>query len=235
VLTETAQGISDPSSDFETQHTQNNLETNLFYQFLIGSRKGDVEPSQLHITLLQQLNDDVLLSQLYTSPFLGSSPAVSGGSHVSLFKVGPDTPMIIVGNYENLLLSAEAHYRLGQTGTAGTELQTEHSNYGEPGSVPIVGGTNGLLVTILNEKFARGFLNPEIYFDYLRTCVPNIQLPAGISNAFTAVPARFNYGFTEETTNPNAPTDPIANAAWPKHPTSPSGAPCFGQRDRVGT
>jgi starch-binding outer membrane protein, SusD/RagB family len=233
VLTETAQGISAASGDFQTQHTENNLEQNLFYEFLIGSRKGDVEPSQLHINLLQQLNDNVLLASLYTSPYLGSSPALSGGSSVSSFKVGPTTQMIIVGNYENLLLSAEAHYRLGQNGPAGTDLQTEHTNYGELGSVPIAAGTNGLLVTILNEKFARGFLNPEIYFDYLRTCVPNIQLPAGISNAFTGVPARFNYGFTEETTNTaNAPSDPIANANWPKHPTSPSGAPCFGQRNR---
>jgi hypothetical protein len=237
VLTETAQGISSASADFQTQHTENNLEQNLFFQFLIGSRKGDVEPSQLHMSLLQQLNDDVLLSELYTSPYVGSSPALSGGSNVSQFKVSGTTPMIIVGNYENLLLSAEAHYRLGDTGptgTAATELQTEHTNYGEPGSVPIVGGTNGLLVTILSEKYARGFLNPEAYFDYLRTCVPNIQLPAGIANAFTAVPARFNYGFTERSTNTKAPSDPIANGNWPKHPTGPAGNPCFGQRNRVG-
>jgi hypothetical protein len=233
VLTETALGISDPSGDFQTQHTETNLEQNLFYQFLIGSRKGDVEPSQLHMNLLQQLNDNVLLSELYTAPYVGSSPASSGGSGVSQFKVGPTTAMIIVGNYENLLLSAEAHYRLGQTGPAGTDLQTEHANY-ESSSIPIIGGTNGLLVTILTEKYARGFLNPEVYFDYLRTCVPNIQLPAGISNAFTAVPARFNYGFTEETTNTKTPSDPIANANWPKHPTAPSGAACFGQRNRVG-
>ena len=142
-----------------------------------------------------------------------------------------------MGNYENLLLAAEANYRLGNTSTAAAELQTEHLNYeGSTASpIPIVGGTNGLLITILDEKYARGFLNPEAYFDYLRTCVPNIQLPAGIANAFTAVPARFNYGFTERTTNTKTPADPIANANWPKHATSPSGAPCFGQRNRVGT
>jgi len=234
VLSETVLGIADPSGDFSTQHTSSNLENNLFYQFLIGSRAGDVEPSQLHISLLQSLNDNVLLSQLYSSPFSGSAAGASGGSSVSTFLVGPATQMIIVGNYENLLLSAEAHYRLGAAGTAATELQTEHANYGEGGSVPIVGGTNGLLVTIINEKFARGFLNPEVYFDYLRTCVPNFPLPAGIANAFTAVPARFNYGFTEESTNPKTPADPLANANWPKHPTSPSGAACFGQKDRVG-
>ena len=49
VLTETASGILDPSGDFATQHTSTNLEENLFYQFLIGARAGDVEPSQLHI------------------------------------------------------------------------------------------------------------------------------------------------------------------------------------------
>jgi hypothetical protein len=235
VLTETAQGISDPSGDLTTKHTTASLESNLFFEFLHGSRTGDVEPSQLHISLLQSLTDNVLLSELYSSPFSGSAAGVSGGSHVSSFVLGPATPMIIVGNYENLLLSAEAHFRLGATPTAATELQTEHANYGEPGSVPIVGGTNGLLITIINEKFARGFLNPEVYFDYLRTCVPNIPLPANIANAFSAVPARFNYGFTEEVTNTKTPADPLANGNWPKHPTSPSGAACFGQKDRVGT
>jgi hypothetical protein len=235
VLTETAQGISDPSGDFSTQHTTASLENNLFYEFLVGSRAGDVEPSQLHISLLQALNDNVLLAASYSSPFSGSAAGVSAGSHVSTFLIGPASQMIIVGNYENLLLSAEAHFRLGAAGTAATELQTEHANYGEPGSVPIVGGTNGLLITIINEKFARGFLNPEIYFDYLRTCVPNIPLPAGIANVFTAVPARFNYGFTEEVTNTKTPADPLANGNWPKHATSASGAACFGQKDRVGT
>ncbi|MEO6210221.1 MAG: SusD/RagB family nutrient-binding outer membrane lipoprotein [Gemmatimonadaceae bacterium] len=235
VVSEAALGIQDPSGDFNTQHTAANLEANLFYEFLIGARAGDVEPAQLHITLLQQLNDNVLLNSLYTSPFLGSAPGLSAGSTVSNFKVNATTQMIIVGNYENTLLSAEAHYRLGSAGTAATELQAEHAAYGEAGTVPINGGTNGLLVTILDEKFARGFLNPEIYFDYLRTCVPNIPLPAGIANAFTAVPARFNYGFTEEITNTKTPTDPIANANWPKHPTGPAGAACAGQRARVGT
>lgn len=234
VLTEAALGIQDTTGDFQTQHTENSLEANLFYEFLIGSRAGDVEPSQLHISLLQALNDTRLLNSLYTSPFLGSAPGISAGSTVSTFKVNATTQMIIVGAYENILLSAEAHYRLGLPGPAAAELQAEHMAYKEPGTVPIVGGTNGLLVTILNEKFARGFLNPEVYFDYLRTCVPNIQLPAGIANAFTAVPARFNYGFTEKITNTKTPTDPIANANWPKHLTSPSGAACFGQKDRVG-
>lgn len=234
VLTETAAGISVPSGDLSTQHTAANLESNLFYEFLVGSRAGDVEPSQLHITLLQQLHDDKLLASLYSSPYSGSAAGVSGGSHVSSFLVTPTTQMIIVGNYENLLLSAEAHYRLGQAGPAATDLQTEHTNYGEPGAAPILGGTNGLLVTILDEKFARGFLNPEVYFDYLRTCVPNIPLPSGIANTFNAVPARFNYGFTEETTNTKTPSDPIANGNWPKHATGPAGNPCFGQKDRVG-
>ena len=234
VLTETASGILNPSGDFNTQHTEASLESNLFYEFLVGVRAGDVEPSELHISLLQSLSDNKLLASLYSSPYLGSTAGVSAGSHVSSFLIAPTTQMIIVGNYENTLLSAEAHYRLGDLAPAATDLQAEHTAYEGSGSVPIVGGTNGLLVTILNEKFARGFLNPEVYFDYLRTCVPNIPLPANIANAFTAVPARFNYGFTEEITNTKTPSDPIANANWPKHATSPSGAACFGQKDRVG-
>ena len=63
------------------------------------------------------------------------------------------------------VLVVRARRVLAELEAAGTELQAEHAAYGEPGSIPIVGGANGLLVTIINEKFARGFLNPEVYFD----------------------------------------------------------------------
>jgi hypothetical protein len=236
VLTETAAGISGPSGDFDTQHTESSFEANLFYEFLVGSRKGDVEPSALHINLLQTLNDPDLLTFLYgNAPYLGSAPGASGGSGVSNFAIGPTLQMQIVSYSENILLSAEANYRLGNLVPAATQLQLEHSAYGEPGTIPVGSGTNALLIAILSEKYARAFLNPEVYFDYLRTCVPNIPLPAGHSANFPYVPARFDYGYTEETTNlENTPEDPIANGNWPKHATSPSGAACAGQKDRPG-
>jgi hypothetical protein len=241
VLDETAQGIADPSGSLETKHSQNNLEQNLFYQFLVGSRKGDVEPSAIHINLAKQFNDDVLLAQTYSknasNQYVGSPAGASAGSNVSNFSIAPDAPMGLVTYSENILLDAEARYRLGDTspsGTAAQKLNDERAAYGESGPAVIPSGTNGLLVGILEEKYVRNFLNPEVYFDYLRTCVPNIALPAGSNTSpFDYVPARFKYGHTEATTNlANVPADPTANGNWPAHPTGPAGIACAGQAGR---
>jgi putative ABC transport system ATP-binding protein len=61
VLTETASGIADTGASLETKHSDANLEQNLFYQYYAGLRQGDLAPSQLHISLANQLHDpDVL-------------------------------------------------------------------------------------------------------------------------------------------------------------------------------
>jgi hypothetical protein len=239
VLTQTALGISGTDGDFATVHSATTFEQNLFYEFLVGSRAGDVEPSSLHINLAKQFNDNVLLAQLYnknvSNQYLGSPAGVSAGSNVSTFAISPTYSQGIVTYAENLLLSAEAHYRLTQPGTALTELNLERTAYEGSGAAVVPAGPNGLLVGILQEKFVRLFLSPEVYFDYLRTCVPNIQLPANHTGGFQFVPARLPYSYTEATTNTaNIPADPIANAVWPKHPTDPAGVACSGQVNRPG-
>jgi starch-binding outer membrane protein, SusD/RagB family len=238
VVSETNLGISSELGDLETKHTPTTFEQNLFYQFLIGSRAGDVEPSALHINLAKNLHDFNLLAELYNTnglgQYVGSPAGVSGGSNVSTFGLPLDYSQGLVTYAENLLLRAEAEYRLGQPIPALADLTTEHVAY--EGSAPVIpGGGNGLLVGILQEKFVRLFLSPEVYFDYLRTCVPNVALPANHSGGFQFVPARLPYGFTEATTNTeNTPADPDANAVWPKHPTDPAGQPCSGQANRPG-
>jgi hypothetical protein len=239
VLTETGLGISGTDGDFTAVHSTTTFEQNLFQQFLIGSRSGDVEPASLHINLAKQFNDNVLLAQLYnknsSGQYLGSPAGVSAGSNVSTFAIQGDYRQLFVSYAENLLLSAEAHYRLSQPGPALADYTHERSSYHEVGAPLGPGGTNGLLVGILQEKFVRLFLSPEVYFDYLRTCVPNVALPTNHTGGFQYVPARLPYSFTEQTTNTaNTPADPRANAAWPKHPTDPSGLACSGQKDRPG-
>ncbi|HEV7704762.1 MAG TPA: SusD/RagB family nutrient-binding outer membrane lipoprotein [Gemmatimonadaceae bacterium] len=239
VVSEAALGISSKGGDFATVHSTTTFENNLFQQFLIGSRAGDVEPASLHINLAKQFNDNTLLAQLYnknsSGQYLGSPPGVSAGSNVSTFAIGGEYRQLVVSYAENLLLDAEAQYRLGHAGTALTDLTTERTSYGEVGAPVVPGGTNGLLVGVLEEKFVRLFLSPEVYFDYLRTCVPNVALPTNHTGGFQYVPARLPYSFTEATTNTaNTPADPNANAIWPKHPTDPAGQPCSGQKDRPG-
>ena len=239
VVSEAAQGISSPAGDFATVHSTTTFEQNLFQQFLVGARAGDVEPSSLHINLAKQFNDNVLLAQLYnknsSNQYLGSPAGVSAGSSVSTFAIATDYRQLVVSYAENVLLAAEAQYRLGNAGTALTDLGLERTAYEVSGAPVVPGGTNGLLVGILQEKFVRLFLSPEVYFDYLRTCVPNIALPANHTGAFQYVPARLPYSFTEQTTNTaNTPADPNANAVWPKHPTDPAGQVCAGQVNRPG-
>lgn len=237
VLTETASGIADTGASLESKHTGTNLEQNLFFQYVSGIRNSDVAPSQFHINLATQLNDLDVLQRDYqrnsSGQYLGSDAGTPGPNNVSQFNIGPTVSQVIVSYTENKLLSAEAHYRLGQAALALTDLTTERAAFGV-GPAPIPGVANGLLITIVEEKYVRDFLDPNVLFDYLRTCVPNLALPFGHGGQLS-VPARMPYGFTERTANPNIPVDPVANANWPKHPTDPSGAVCAGQAQRTGT
>lgn len=241
VKDETTLGIADTAGSWRTIHTPTTGEQNLFYDFLQGARKGDVEPSAIHIALLKSLNDNVLLAATYvpnnTGQYVGSAAGASVGSSVSNFAIGVDQSLGIVTYAENILLAAEADYRLGNVGLAGTELNSERAAYGEAGPAVTPGGTNGLLVGILEEKYVRLFLNPEVFFDYLRTCVPNIPLPADKKQPY--VQARMPYGYTEQITNTNFPfpgnaPQPSANANFPKLSVDPSGATCVGQVGRTG-
>ena len=175
VLTETAQGIQAPSGDFATVHTSTTFEQNLFQQFLIGSRAGDVEPSSLHINLAKQFNDNALLAQLYNKnsagQYLGSPPGVSAGSNVSTFALGrrlPAARRLVRG--ESCCWPRRRIIGSGIAGPALADLTLERTAYeGDQRGAPVVpSGTNGLLVGILEEKFVRLFLSPEVYFDYLQ-------------------------------------------------------------------
>jgi starch-binding outer membrane protein, SusD/RagB family len=234
--------ISSPAYDFQSVHTTTAGEQNLFYNFLIGPRAGDVEPSAIHITALDSTANDSLLPVFYisndpTGAFIGSSAGVSAGGTVATFAITATTPMGIVTYAENELILAEAQYRLGDQAGALATLNAFRASVGAPAAA-VPGVTNGLLVAILLEKYGRLFLNPEVYFDYLRTCVPNIPAPVGASADFPYVPARLPYGYTEEITNPDPhiPNQPgnLANANFPKNLTDPTGATCIGQANRPG-
>jgi hypothetical protein len=143
--------------------------------------------------------------------------------------------MGIITYAENQMILAEAQYR---TGSPAQALGTLNAFRASVGAQPAPGSPSGarILVAILNEKYGRGFLNPEVYFDYLRTCLPNVPMPANHSASFNWIPARLPYGYTETIANPNLPKgQPLANANVPKNLTDPTGAPCAGQKDRPGS
>jgi hypothetical protein len=234
VLTETASGIADAGSSFETKHTTNQGEQNLFFWYVTGQRQGDMGPSQLHINLAAQLHDPDVLAADYTKnvdgQYLGAPAGGSAPNKISLFNIGPTTSQVLASYAENKLLSAEAHYRLNNAALALADYNAEHAAFGQ-GPATVLGGTNGLLISILEEKYVRDFLDPNVWFDYLRTCVPNLPLP--IDNQLNYIPARMPYGYTESISNPNIPADAKSNPNWPKHPTDPAGNVCIGQAQRT--
>ena len=63
-----------------------------------------------------------------------------------------------------------------------------------------------LMTHIMEAKYAAMFLNPEIWNDYKRTCLPTLTGWRG-----EAIPARFLYPEDERQTNPNTPPNTVRN------------------------
>jgi hypothetical protein len=63
-----------------------------------------------------------------------------------------------------------------------------------------------LLTHIMEQKYNAQFLNPEVWNDYKRTCLPALTGWRGED-----IPGRFIYPEDERQTNPNTPTNPLRN------------------------
>jgi hypothetical protein len=123
------------------------------------------------------------------------------------------TPMITWA--ETQLIGAEAALATGNAGLAQQYLDAVRANrtFGTLGGVPVtfpaLGSVPANLQNIMEEKYVTLFLNPEVWNDYKRTCLPSIA-PAPPANSTTPgtspVPGRIPYGQTEINANPNTPT-----------------------------
>jgi hypothetical protein len=218
IITETALGISDSLSDFKPSHTTIPGEQNLFYSFQF-SRAQDVDPAKTHIDETKAEKEDTLLRNWYIpngKNYYGSPAGVAGASidSIGTFSVvqHPDAEWGIVTFAENQMLMAEAQYRQGNTAGALATLNAYRATLGNGilAVAPVPVGVN-ILGAVLREKMVHQFFNPEIWNDYLRTCYPNIPLPAAYNASIPYVPARLPVGYTEQTTNPNVPPQPDGN------------------------
>ena len=233
-ISEAQLGIRNPSDDWIAVYTTTSGEQNLYYNFL-NSRSGDVEADSVYIETLKSRGDQALLNQLFQkktgcTDFFGSTPgkSVACASQLSML---PNTPMSIVTAAENDMILAEAQYRTGQAAAALLTLNAFRAKIGYTAVSPT--GV-GILTAILQEKYVRLYLNPEVYIDYLRTCYPNFQIPYA---KVTYVPGRLPYGFTERIANSNIPSvsdQKLASTAFPKNAKDPTGAVCYGQANRPG-
>jgi hypothetical protein len=83
---------------------------------------------------------------------------------------------------------------------------------GAPVSFPDLGSVPASLQNIMEEKYVTLFLNPEVWNDYKRTCLPSLApAPPSIKSTTPAtapIPGRLPYSQQERNTNPNTPADP---------------------------
>lgn len=99
-------------------------------------------------------------------------------------------------------------------------------NFGTaPGTLP------ASLENIMEEKYLTLFLNPEVWNDYKRTCLPALAptAPAGSTAPGTSpIPGRLPYGLSEVNANPNTPATNSAGVAVTSvglNPNDPNACP----------
>jgi hypothetical protein len=138
---------------------------------------------------------------------------------------------------ETQLIGAEAALAGGNAGLAQQYLDAVRANrvYGATGGArvtfPPLGSVPATLPNIMEEKYVTLFLNPEVWNDYKRTCLPALA-PAPPANSTTPgtspIPGRLPYGQSEINANPNTPT--TNSAGFPvtstgRNPNDPNPCP----------
>lgn len=96
---------------------------------------------------------------------------------------------------------------------------------------PLTTSEPATLENIMEEKYVALFLNPEVWNDYKRTCLPALApAPAAGSTepGTSPIPGRLPYGLSEVNANPNTPTTSSAGAqitSVSQNPNDPNPCP----------
>ncbi len=139
---------------------------------------------------------------------------------------------------ETQLIWAEAALAGGDAGTAQTHLDNARKNrhYGSLGGAPVTFGDApalgaaypATLSNIIEEKYLALFLNPEVWNDYKRTCLPSLAPSGTTVPGGSPIPGRIPYGLSEINANPNTPTTSSAGApitSVGQNPNNPTACP----------
>ena len=130
-----------------------------------------------------------------------------------------DFPLPIVPSWEAAFIEAEAAYQTGDESGArdalarGIALQALWWNVALAAPAGSLSGQD-LLEEIMDQKYIAQFLNPDIWSDWKRTCLPPLVGWRG-----NAIPSRFLYTNDERLVNPNVPDDPATG----RNPNDPGG------------
>jgi hypothetical protein len=131
---------------------------------------------------------------------------------------------------ETQLIAAEAAFNAGGQGAAQPFLDAVRANrkYGSTGGAavtfPPLGAIPATLPNIIEEKYTTLFLNPEVWNDYKRTCLPSLapapnSVASGSAPRTTGIAGRLPYGLSEHNANPNIPAEnPIGRNANDPNP-----------------
>jgi len=152
---------------------------------------------------------------------------------------------------ETQLIAAEAAWHLNGGGADPTAIVVAaqpflnaartNRHYGNlDGAAVTFGDAPGILPAslqnIIEEKYIALFLNPEVWNDYKRTCLPSLAPTPPLGSATPGVapiPGRLPYGITEINANPNTPggQGPATNSAGisvtsiSQNPNTPTACP----------
>jgi hypothetical protein len=231
-------GISTPADDFLWYHDPTALGRNIWWQFN-EARAGDLAPGAALIEIMKTRPEDAERLAFYFTPttsagFYGYRPGgtvvqtngviyAGGGdpTDASYSAFGPtfDGLTVEASGFripaitfaETQLIGAEAALATGNAALAQTYLDAARANrtYGTQVFTPAL-PIPATLENIIEEKYVTLFLNPEVWNDYKRTCLPALA-PAPTTTApgspprATPIPGRLPYGQTETTANPNVP------------------------------
>jgi hypothetical protein len=160
---------------------------------------------------------------LYFAPngnnqFVGADPGVPGSpnllSTLSSTRLDGAFSQPFITWEENQLITAEAAYQVDHSDAAHTArnaLQAVWTANGVTLSMPAPGtpGPNDpLLQAIMTEKYIGNFQNIDVWQDWKRTGIPNLQPASG-----GVIPRRLTYPLSERNTNPNI-TSPGPAKNW---------------------
>ncbi|HEX7118157.1 MAG TPA: SusD/RagB family nutrient-binding outer membrane lipoprotein [Longimicrobiales bacterium] len=220
-------GIASADMDWRGIHSTNSAEQNMFYQFLVVDRAGYISAGAFGVDLLEGRGDPRLAfyyAEDASGEFVGSAPGENNGNASGLNTTdgaaAADYDQPIATCAETRFILAEAYYLSGNEPAAQDALRDgvacNEAALGISG-VPFDATLTGpaLLGEIMTQKYLALFLNPELYNDYKRTCLPALETYAGLP-----IPRRFLYAGQERQTNPNIP--------------SPDQQPAFNTNDPVG-
>ena len=261
-LAEVPLGITTSADDFLWFHDLSASGANIWWQFN-ASRAGDLAPGAALVEIEKRriaagVEDAARLAFYFTpatTGFFGYRPgatvmATNGvvyngsgdptdasfsgfGASFDGVSASSDFRQPEITYTETQLIGAEAAVATGGSGQAFLDAARANRTYGTQVFGPAPGALPATLPNIMEEKYVALFLNPEVWNDYKRTCLPSLA-PAPTSTApgspprLTPIPGRVPYGLSEQNANPNLPA--TNSAGFPvtstgQNPNDPTSCP----------